>query len=253
MSRRERVAGRAQAYRHVVALAGNEWRGMLVALAMREVEHAGRYEGRLAGRRDVAETDGDEGRRTVSRNRQAGFRKAENLDPLLERRRVEAEREPVVEPLVRRQIRGIAVRAPEARVEPAELRAAHVEPATRAGRLRERALAESKDPTRHSGADATPPRPPSVRGAPRGALDQEPVPAARHEAAAPCRCPCRRPSASGPTTADTPGGIRSPARAHRRAGTREPTGPMSPLRGPGSPASSRKIAFVYPSAQPPTA
>ncbi len=152
MSRRERVAGRAQAYRHVVALAGNERRGMLVALAMREVEHAGRDEGRLAGRRDVAETDGDEGRRTVSRDGQAGFRKAENLDPLLERSRVEAEREPVVQPLVRRQIRGIAVRAPEARVEPAELRAAQVEPAIRAGRLRERALAESKDPNGHSGA-----------------------------------------------------------------------------------------------------
>ncbi len=30
-------------------------------------------------------------------------------------------------------------------------------------------------------------------------------------------------------------------------------GPISPLRGPESPASSRMTAFVYPSAQPPTA
>jgi hypothetical protein len=113
-----------------------------------------------SSRSDVAETNGDERVRTVDGERQPHFWKPEDLQRLLERGGGEREREPVLAPLIRRELAAV------------------------------------------------------FRG-PQG-----------HQASASSPVVCRK---------------------------RIPQGPMRPLRGHESPSRSRRTAFVYPSAQPPTA
>jgi hypothetical protein len=71
---------------------------------MREVEDAVRGTGRRPVGRDVAQPNGDEGRRPVHRQLQLDDRRAEDLEPFCKDRGVECERAPVVFALVAREL-----------------------------------------------------------------------------------------------------------------------------------------------------
>ena len=120
---------------------------MLVAVAVRQVQHAARDEQRGAVGRHVAEPGGELGHRAVAVQHELDARVPEQLDPLLERRRVEAERAAVVGALVDGALAVGAVGAPDAAVEPAQEVGADLEPAAApVGLLAQRPVAEPQPP-----------------------------------------------------------------------------------------------------------
>ena len=112
---------------HGERLARHERDDAVVALAMREVELAPRHEQRGAAGQQLAQPHARERKGAVAHEDEIGLRVPEQLDRLLERRRVEAERAPVVGALVERQVVGVAVRAPGAAVEAGGLGAQDLE------------------------------------------------------------------------------------------------------------------------------
>ena len=157
---------------------------------------------------------------------------AEQLDPLRQRSRGEGERAAVVGALVHRGVGLVAVRAPHAAVEPAEQVGGDLEPvlaarrARRAARPRRARACAPRSPARASRA-----RPPSGRDARCGARPAPPGPASIRAVPARRRCPCPRPSATGPTSAGTPGGSRSPDPGSTSSGNACDHGPRSPFDG----------------------
>ena len=87
MADRNRVADRVELHLDDVALTGLELLGLLVAVAVGEVQQPSRDEVRLAVRPDVAQPDDDEGERAVRGDLEAGEREPEDLDGLGQRPR----------------------------------------------------------------------------------------------------------------------------------------------------------------------
>src|SRR4029077_13320409 len=88
---------------------------------MREVELASRDEQRGAAREELAQADARQRERAIADEGKIGAGVPEQLERLLERRRVEAQRATVVGALVEWQIVGVTVRAPGAPVEAGRL------------------------------------------------------------------------------------------------------------------------------------
>ena len=97
------------------------------------------------------------------------------------------------------------------------------------------------------------PRRPTVPARARSPAPAARPPGGRRGIAARPAARVRGPGASGPTSAARAPGSRCPGPAGPRADSRAPTRPTTPTVGTDSPASSRGIAFEYPSCQPPTA
>ena len=104
-------------------LAGYERRGRLVALAVRQVEHAARDERRRPVGRDVAQPYGEQCLRLIGADGEPRARDAEDLDPLGQRLRVEDERAPVLSALLERDVHAPAEAQPVAGVDAALERA----------------------------------------------------------------------------------------------------------------------------------
>ena len=143
-SRRRWPAGKAWAIasRAIVAVysrPGSRSLGRLVARQVRQVEDLGRDELRGAARRDVVQPGGDQRPRPVAREAEREPRVAEDLQPLRQGRRGEAERLALGRPLVGREVARLALGAPGAGVGAAQLRAEDAEAAAdravRGGRL----------------------------------------------------------------------------------------------------------------------
>ena len=103
------------AARDVVQLQGDlveaarlQRRGMLVAVAMGEIERPIGDERRGAVRRDIAEPRGEMSLRPIGGQCQPQLRRAQDLDILRQGRRIEAEGAGVLDPLVEGQIGALA-------------------------------------------------------------------------------------------------------------------------------------------------
>ena len=107
----------------VERLADRDVARVLVVVGMAEVQEAAGDDRRRAVGRDVAQPRGDERARPVGADPQRHDRLPEHLEALRDRRGVERQRARVVAALVDRDVGGVAVRAPGARVEPDGLRA----------------------------------------------------------------------------------------------------------------------------------
>ena len=83
-----------------------------MTVAIREIQHAEAHAQRLAGRMDIAQTDHKVGDRLVAGDIERDDGRAQDLQGLVERRRLEQQRAPVVGTLVARLIAAAAERAP---------------------------------------------------------------------------------------------------------------------------------------------
>ena len=119
----EGVRDRAEAHDDLVAASRLERLGRLVGVAVGEVEEAAGDEQRRARRRDVADAHRAESERPVGSERELRLGEAEDLHPLGQRLRREAERTPVLGPLVAGVVARRAPAAPRPGVHARQLRA----------------------------------------------------------------------------------------------------------------------------------
>ena len=118
---RHGVGGRLHRHAHRDRLAGDQRHDPVVTLAVGEVEQAARDQRRAAVRSDVAQAHGDQRLRAVGLQLEHGGRVAEQLEPLLERLEVPAQRRAVLQTLIARQVGRPAVPAPHASLQAREL------------------------------------------------------------------------------------------------------------------------------------
>ena len=120
----EGVGDRVEGHGRVEALAGHKRSRLLVAVAVRQIEHLPGDELGAAVGRHVAEAHADQGARLVDGEPQGDLGRSQDLERGRERRRGEAQRATVLGTLVERPVAGRALGAPGAGVHAGELWAA---------------------------------------------------------------------------------------------------------------------------------